>query len=76
LSVPEAAARVDLDETSLRQALASYVRTILSGDSPYDRYVAGAEVRRADAGGQDFPTAGRRAIATLTRGRPPANEGC
>jgi tetratricopeptide (TPR) repeat protein len=41
LSVPEAAARVNLDETSLRQALASYVRTILSGDSPYDRYIAG-----------------------------------
>src|SRR5260370_1256733 len=40
-SVAEAAARVDLDEKSLRQALASYVRTILSGDSPYDRYIAG-----------------------------------
>ena len=27
--------------TTLAQALASYVRTIVSGDSPYDRYLAG-----------------------------------
>ena len=41
LQVPAAAARVGLTETALRRALATYVRTILSGDSPYDRYVAG-----------------------------------
>jgi cytochrome c peroxidase len=29
------------DETALRQALASYVRTIFAGDSPFDRYLAG-----------------------------------
>lgn len=37
----QAAARVGIDKTALQQALASYVRTILSGDSPYDRYLAG-----------------------------------
>jgi cytochrome c peroxidase len=41
LTLPEATARVGLTETELANALASYVRTILSGDSPYDRYVAG-----------------------------------
>ncbi|MBI2684932.1 MAG: c-type cytochrome [Acidobacteria bacterium] len=30
-----------LDVLTLRRALASYVRTILAGDSPYDRYIAG-----------------------------------
>jgi cytochrome c peroxidase len=30
-----------LSEATLRKALASYVRSILSGGSPYDRYVAG-----------------------------------
>jgi cytochrome c peroxidase len=29
------------DTAALQQALASYVRTIVSGNSPYDRYVAG-----------------------------------
>lgn len=29
------------DQQSLARALATYVRTIVSGDSPYDRYVAG-----------------------------------
>lgn len=29
------------DNRNIAQALASYVRTILSGDSPYDRYIAG-----------------------------------
>lgn len=41
LPVDEAAARVGLSRDALRDALASYVRTIVSGDSPYDRYVAG-----------------------------------
>ncbi|MFN0105518.1 MAG: cytochrome-c peroxidase [Bryobacteraceae bacterium] len=30
-----------IDSTKLRRALASYVRTILAGDSPYDRYLNG-----------------------------------
>lgn len=33
--------RVGLSVSRIRLALASYVRTILSGDSPYDRYLAG-----------------------------------
>ena len=41
LPVAEAAARVGLTPLALQQALASYVRTILSGDSPYDRYLQG-----------------------------------
>ena len=41
LDVKEAAARVGLDAVTLQRALASYVRTILSGNSPYDRYVQG-----------------------------------
>jgi cytochrome c peroxidase len=41
LSVAEAAARVRLEVPALSRALAGYVRSILSGDSPYDRYVNG-----------------------------------
>lgn len=41
LPLREAAARVGLDEVTLQQSLATYVRTILSGDSAYDRYVLG-----------------------------------
>lgn len=41
LPVADAAQRVGLSVLELQQALASYVRTILSGDSPYDRYGAG-----------------------------------
>ena len=41
LPIAEAAARVGLTPLVLQQALASYVRTILSGDSPYDRYLQG-----------------------------------
>ncbi len=41
LPVEEAATRVGLDAATLSKALASYVRTIRAGDSPYDRYVAG-----------------------------------
>jgi cytochrome c peroxidase len=39
--VDDAAARVGLDRTTLSQALSSYVRSILSGDAPYDRYING-----------------------------------
>jgi cytochrome c peroxidase len=41
MKVEDAAARVGLDVPTLQKALASYVRTILSGNSPYDRYLAG-----------------------------------
>jgi cytochrome c peroxidase len=41
LSLKEAAARVKLDATTISRALASYVRSILSGDSAYDRFVNG-----------------------------------
>ena len=40
-SAREAAARVGIGEAELRDALATYVRTILSGNSPFDRYMAG-----------------------------------
>jgi cytochrome c peroxidase len=39
--VDNAAARVGLERVALAQALASYVRSILSGDAPYDRFVNG-----------------------------------
>jgi cytochrome c peroxidase len=41
LTLQEAAARIKLDVPVLSRALASYVRSILSGDSPYDRFVDG-----------------------------------
>ena len=37
----EAAAKVGLAVRELSRSLASYVRTILSGDAPFDRYMAG-----------------------------------
>ncbi len=41
LPVADAASRVGLTTEDLSRALASYVRAILSGDSPYDRFVNG-----------------------------------
>jgi cytochrome c peroxidase len=41
LSISEAAARVNLAPGEISRSLASYVRSILSGDSPFDRYVDG-----------------------------------
>jgi cytochrome c peroxidase len=41
LPAAEAAARVGFGVSDLSQALASYVRSILSGDAPYDRFVNG-----------------------------------
>jgi cytochrome c peroxidase len=41
LTLEELSARVKLDSQTIARALASYVRTILSGDSPYDRFVNG-----------------------------------
>jgi len=41
LTLEEASARVKLDVTALSRSLASYIRSILSGDSPYDRFING-----------------------------------
>jgi len=41
LTLGEASANVNLDVKTISGALASYVRSILSGDSPYDRFVNG-----------------------------------
>jgi cytochrome c peroxidase len=41
LTLTEAATRMHLDAENISRALASYVRSILSGDSPYDRFVNG-----------------------------------
>jgi cytochrome c peroxidase len=41
LALEEASRRVGLDAQHIAESLASYVRSILSGDSPYDRYVNG-----------------------------------
>jgi cytochrome c peroxidase len=40
-SAPAAAARVGVSTTALADALASYVRSIRSGDSPFDRFEQG-----------------------------------
>jgi cytochrome c peroxidase len=41
LTLAEASQRVSLDPVVISKALATYVRTILAGDSPYDRYLRG-----------------------------------
>lgn len=41
MTVSEAAARVGLPADDISRALASFVRSILSGDSPYDRFIDG-----------------------------------
>ena len=41
LSLAEAAARVSLAPDEISHALASFVRSILSGDSPFDRFIYG-----------------------------------
>ncbi len=41
LPVAEAARRVGLTSDEVSRALASYVRSILSGDSPFDRFING-----------------------------------
>jgi cytochrome c peroxidase len=41
LPIEDATARVGLSPADLSRALASYVRAILSGDSPFDRFVNG-----------------------------------
>ena len=41
MTLPEVSARVGMPTTDVSRALASYVRSILSGDSAYDRFVSG-----------------------------------
>lgn len=41
LTLDEASSRVNLDAATIARALASYLRTIVSGDSPVDRYMNG-----------------------------------
>jgi len=41
LPLSEAAARVNLPAVEISHALASYVRSLLSGNSPFDRFIAG-----------------------------------
>ena len=41
LAVAEAAARVNLSPREIAHALATYLRSIMSGNSPYDRYANG-----------------------------------
>ena len=41
MTLPEAAARVGLPPEDIARALASYVRSILSGNAPFDRFVNG-----------------------------------
>lgn len=41
LPLAEASSRVGLDAPTMARALASFVRSLLSGDSPYDRFVNG-----------------------------------
>ena len=41
LTLQEASSRVGLGVPSISQALATYIRSILSGDSPYDRFING-----------------------------------
>ena len=60
LPLADAARRTGLTGLALRRALATYVRTILSGDSPYDRYLAGQ---------RDALTAAARAGLQLFRGK-------
>ena len=41
LPLEQASSRVGLDAMTMSRALASFVRSLLSGDSPYDRFVSG-----------------------------------
>jgi cytochrome c peroxidase len=41
LPLAEASSRIGLETSAISRALASYVRSLLYGDSPYDRYIAG-----------------------------------
>ena len=41
LSLDEASSRIGLSVQAISQALATYIRSILSGDSPYDRFING-----------------------------------
>ena len=73
-SMREAAARIGVGEEALRDALASYVRTILSGNSAFDRYMSGDSQRdeRSRATGSRPCSPARQVVpvATLVRTSP------
>jgi cytochrome c peroxidase len=48
LPARDAAARVGVSTFDLSRALASYVRSIMTGDSPYDRFIAGNRTALTD----------------------------
>src|SRR5262245_53749224 len=65
LTLPEIKARVGVEPEEAARALASYVRTILSGNSPYDRYINGdhnALSAQAQAGLSVFRGKGRCSV--------------
>jgi len=48
LPARDAATRVGVSTSELSQALAGYVRSIMAGDSPYDRFIAGNRTALTD----------------------------
>jgi cytochrome c peroxidase len=61
LTLTEASARVGVDTETMARALASYVRSILTSDSPYDRFIngdRGALTREQQLGLQVFRNKG------------------
>jgi cytochrome c peroxidase len=57
LPLEEASSRVGMSVLNISQALASYIRSILSGNSPYDKFINGdrlALTREQQAGMQIF----------------------
>jgi hypothetical protein len=74
LSLPEAAVRVGLAPDKVSRALASFVRSILSGDSRFDRFVK-RRSRRAHGGragrlavcSEEGPTASRATPGRISR---------
>jgi hypothetical protein len=45
LSIAEASTRVDVSPQNMSRALATSIRSIMSGDAPYDRHVNGDRTR-------------------------------
>ena len=86
LPLPDAVARIDADvqvragvrhayggpvtEESLRKAIASFVRVLVSGDSPYDRHLRGddAASARPERRGEETSCGEKAAASTATGG--------
>ena len=69
-SLDAAAARVGIAPGQLRRALASYVRSIRSGDSAFDRYVDGDQTPCRRKRWRAWPSFGAKAVAArATRAR-------